>query len=357
MMNKHKLAIKKTDLQAHTDYELECLVKQQPFFLDCTLEKSSDEILFEFDITNTQPLANAKTYPLVYRYHILLSLRSLLKFSFLYDISLDPKYLYINSSFQILIMKRDISSVYYVMNVNQLKALIGYLLQEKYTYEDYYFGGIDLLKKNVLTKPFYELETIDEIMDLLEERLRKEEESEASMISLTQSKWKKMRIVNGGVKVLCLIFMVLFVYFGIYQLYHEMLFNQASQAYIQQDYSKVIETLENMKTKSMNMQVLSLLSESYVKSEPLSQEQKNNILSTISIRSDQKILEYWICIGRNDATGAIDYAHQLNNVEYLAYAYMKKQEVVESDTSLSVKDKQTQLDEIESQLKKLEVNE
>ena len=357
MMNKQKLVIKKTDLQAHTDYELECLVKPQPFFLDCTLEKSSDEILFEFDTTNTQPLTNAKTYPMVYRYHILLSLRSLLNFSFLYDISLDPKYLYVNSSFQIMIMKRDISRMYYEMDVNQLKALIGYFLQEKYTYEDYDLGGMDLLKKNVLTKAFYELDTIDEIMDLLEKRLKEAETNEANMISLTQSKWKKLRIVNGGIKGLCLILTILFVYFGVYRLYHETLFNQASQAYIQQDYSKVIETLENMKTKSMNMQILSLLSESYVKSEPLSQEQKNNILSTISIHSDQRILEYWVCIGRNDATGAIDYAHQLNNVEYLAYAYMKKQELIESDTSLSVKDKQTQLDEIESQLKKLEVSE
>lgn len=356
-MNEIQLCVKKTDLQAHTDYELECLCKKQPYFLDCEFEKSSDDIIFTFNMANIHPLSFYKTYSMICRYRILLSLRAFLRIPLMYEISLNPKYLYVDSSFQIFIMNRDIAYTNYTMEVEQLKALIGYFLQDQYSYEDYYYGGMDLLRECSLTKAFYEQESIDALMGLLEERLNEALENEKHMVSIPKRKMQRMKIRNGVGTSIGLLFIILFIYFGVYKFSCENLFNLAQQAYIQQDYSQVIEKLENISVKSMNVNLLTILSEAYVKSEPLSQEQKNNILSTISIRSDQRILEYWVDIGRNEANEAIDLAHQLNNAEYLAYGYMKKQELVESDVHLSVKEKQAQLDEIESQLKKLEVDE
>ena len=127
----------------------------------------------------------------------------------------------------------------------------------------------------------------------------------------------------------------------------------AENAYISADYVSCVDAMQEISVKDMDIYQKYILANSYVRSENLTQQQKENIISNLSLKETPARLEYWIYLGRNDISEAIDIAMQQSDDEMLLYAYMKQKSMIETDSSLSGEEKTQELEKIAQKMQPL----
>ena len=127
----------------------------------------------------------------------------------------------------------------------------------------------------------------------------------------------------------------------------------AENSYISADYVSCVDAMQEISVKDMDIYQKYILANSYVRSENLTQQQKENIISNLSLKETPARLEYWIYLGRNDISEAIDIAMQQSDDEMLLYAYMKQKSMIETDSSLSGEEKTQELEKIAQKMQPL----
>lgn len=125
----------------------------------------------------------------------------------------------------------------------------------------------------------------------------------------------------------------------------------ANENFLKTDYDKVITGLENVDPEKMPQSVQYELAYSYVKGEKMSDKKKENIMNTISLKSDAKNLLYWIYNGRGEFSKSLDIAKLLDDPTLAMYSLTKQIEQVQSDTTLSGDEKVEKLKTLEESLK------
>lgn len=354
-----KKTYKKSNIIANSEYDFYKLTRKSCDFLDCNIERINDDIIFEFIVNNEKPFTMVRNLNLESKYQSLINIQGLYEEFCNLNISLIPENIYCDINMLPKIMMRDVNSEQVDKEnefLKQYKALIGFVLQNKYTYEDYYQGGNKLLSKNKYTEAFVEVNSFNEIMEKLNEEYKKvKEKIDNTIIEVDKRKYKNMRITNRVCIVLLSILIIASGYFGVFRLNEEITFNEANRKYITQDYISVLNILNKTKVSRMNKNEKYILAVSTIKTESLTEEQKNNILSSVTLNADDRILEFWIYLGKNDMAQAIDIAKQLGNKEYLAYGYMKEKSIVENDKSLSGTEREEKLKTIEDNLKNIDI--
>ena len=90
-----------------------------------------------------------------------------------------------------------------------------------------------------------------------------------------------------------------------------------------------------------------------MKCENLTEEQKTNILTAVEIQGNEKILDYWISIGRLDIESSKNIAQQISDDQLLVYAYLKEKYILEADTDLSGDEKTARLKTLDDQIQAL----
>ncbi len=83
----------------------------------------------------------------------------------------------------------------------------------------------------------------------------------------------------------------------------------------------------------------------------MSDKKKENIMNTISLKSDAKNLLYWIYNGRGEFSKSLDIAKLLDDPTLAMYSLTKQIEQVQSDTTLSGDEKVEKLKTLEESLK------
>lgn len=350
---------KKSNISAKNDYNFYRLERKNTNFLDCKIKRTNDEISFGFILKNEQPYTEVRNLPLVSKYQSLINIQNLYEESCKFKISLNPSNIYYDINMLPKVMMRDVYDENIVKEsefLEQYKALIGFVLQKKFTYEDYYHGGSKLLSKNKNTEVYVAAKTVEELVELLNNEYAKiKEKLKDSIIEVDKNKYKRTKIINVLSIGLLILSLGITGYFGWFRLNEELIFNKANEEYIKQDYISVIETLDKTKLNRMNKSKKYILAVSMIKVESLTEEQKNNIFSSVTLNSDDRILDFWVYLGRSNMKDAVDVAKQLGNKEYIAYAYMKEKSIVENDKSLSGQERETRLKAIEDNLKNIEI--
>ena len=111
--------------------------------------------------------------------------------------------------------------------------------------------------------------------------------------------------------------------------------------------------MDSVEIARMDVPQKYILAVSCVKCESFNAENQKNILNTIALNGDEKVMEYWIHINRLETQEAADIAMQLSSDQLLYYAYLKEKTVVENDRTLSGEEKEARLSELESKLQPL----
>lgn len=354
-----KKQFKKSSININSDFDIYQLERKSDYLLDCQILREQDKLTFEFYHQHERPFEEIKSLSLSFQYQALLNIQYILKDAKRIKISLNPNNLTFDVNMMPKAIMRDIYEDQFDEQdfVHQYKSLIGHVLQNKYTFNDYYQGGQQLLSKNKNTSAYAEITSFVELIDTLNKEYKKiQDQLQKSMIEVDRKKYSRMKIGSRVLSVLFVITLLAGGYLGGFRLLEEKTFNKANEEYIKQDYISVMETLENVSVDRMSTNTKYILATSNIKTEALTDEQKNNILSSVTLNADERILEFWIYLGKSDHEQAIDIAKQLGNKEYIAYGYMKEKSKVENDKSLSGTQREEKLKEIESYLDELDIN-
>ncbi len=335
----------------------------------CTLDFREEEVDISYDVSGLSEFSALKNKEQAIKlralYNVALLAEYTNKFSFLlspnnlfYDINLMPKIL---NRF----LKNDVHNTTETDFLLQYKALIGSICQERYTFQDYYNGGIDLLKKQKFLKDVYNCNTIKEISDLILNSYEYEtKETDQNLVVMEKSKFTKNRIITI-VSILLVCFFALataYIYFMILPEKQKII--DSTYAFFDGNYSGVVKLLD-IPTEKLTKENKYMLAYSFVNIEKFTDEQRANILNDVKISNeidlDDGIFDYWIYIGRGKNEKALDIAKSINDTQLIGYALLKYEDEINKDRELSGTKKQELLADIQKQIddlsKKINPNE
>lgn len=360
------ITVKKSEYAANSEFDYRRLEYPREHFLPCQINLEEEELVITYQIGGRASFMNIHKERLDCRFAMLLDVAAVIKLGKGYDIQLNPENLYYDGCFRVSLMNRDVyrkgEGPDEERLLNQYKALIGYSLQKRYGFEHYMDGGMELLRKNKFLSTIYDCSSIEEIETiLLKEYKEKNDRIKETKILVDKDSFFLKRTY---VAILALCFVGMLGLAGYYLIDirpREQAIMASDRAYIEGDFVKLIDTLKKVDVEALDAQHKYILALSYVKSENLSNEQRENILSALSIKGDERMLRYWIAIGRLDAPEAENLAMQCSNDELLLYAYLKEKNLVELDTQMDGEEKSGRLEvlsrEIEELTKRYNTNE
>lgn len=348
-----------SQLSVSNEFEIKKLSRPQEGFLHCSIEEKAESLIIHYDIHNLCAWNGIRKEKRELMYAALMDAGRLQKAAELYRFSLNPENLYYDIQGRVYVKARDVygEDGEYSPDtfIQEYKSLIGCTLVKKYRFENYNLGGQDLLKEDKFLSTIFECVNVEEILDrLYKEYLRDRKEHQEQFTEISKSKNRGMRIGFVIALVLLIIGTVLIGYLLIWERPYMEAVIAANEAYLQSDYNGTVEAMQDVEVDRMNVYQKYILSYSCVRCESFSDDNMHNILNTITLNGDEKVMEYWIAINRLDTEGAIDIAMQLSSDQLLLYAYLKEKAVIENDASLSGQEKNERLSDIESKLKPLE---
>lgn len=228
------------------------------------------------------------------------------------------------------------------------KAAIGALLQDRYKYVDYIEGGQSLLRKEAFLATIFEANSIEDIRKILMEEHEK---------CISERKRTK-KLINKRLYVVGCIGLVIIslaaITFGTYFFRNYFFVGKRNNAYIagyesylSKDYIKVIDDLSAVDSKYMDYKEKYILAISYIRTENLTDEQKENIINDLNVLNLEKLFDYWIFLGRGEYETSQNMAMQLSDDELLLYSYMKEREYLKNNTSVEGQEKADRLAELE----------
>lgn len=354
---KLKKAIKKSEIQAETIYDYKKIEYKNDRFLDCAIEEKEELLEITYEINEYHPFTDIRTCTRKEKLRILIDAACLRALRKEYTFSIRPENLYFDENHRVYVMERDICRQGEVPESDfpeEYKALAGYSLQKKYSYEDYREGGMDLLKKNKFLKSILPLQTPEEVAKRLEEEYQK----------VSKEIREKKLLVNKKMYVgsrIYIILSILFLTANMSAIAHYSFFEkprleaklQAEVDFLKGDYIQVIDDLSRLSMDYLSYDQKYILSTAFVNLESLTVEQKENILEKLPINGDVKLMEYWIYVGRLDPLEAENIAMQKSDDELLLYAYMLEKDLTETDTRMTGEEKAAKLEELEGKIEKL----
>ena len=351
---------KKTDLNAKNIYQYSKLVNARFYFVSCEYKELQDEVEFKYDITKKRSIKECKDESLSLKYALIAQLIEAIILNEDYCFSIAPDNVYVDLENRITILNRDISTDKSKNILPELRAFAAYLIQSKYTYEDYIKGGEKLLSYNNKTGFLLDISDLTEGKEIFEDLYIKELNNQKNkFICVSGSSW---RFRNMALVVSLLLFLSVSV-FSAYQ-NHKIIKPQqsalsAERFYIEKELIKVIDTLREIPIGELDKHEKYILAVSYIRSQAVDafdSNIKNKLVDRLSYEGDENLLDYWIFLGRLEVDNAIDVAIRINDNQLLLYAYIQKLDVISADKNMSGDVKAQQLEALRSNIKNLADN-
>lgn len=349
------ITVKKSELTAKSRYDYNKLTYRNERFIDCQITEKEEELECVYALNGYHPFREIRSCTKQKKMNILEDAVCLKAYREEYTFSMSPDNLYFDDHDRVYILQRDIRNSDAADDfLMEYQALAAYTVQKRYEYEDYLEGGIGLYRKNKFLKTMSVVQTAEELADILHDEYEK----------ITQDIRDNELMVNKGryrsVKVWAVISLLLLIgcvpIIGYYVLYQEPMLEAKLQAeidFIHNDYILVVEDLEPLTMEQLAYEQKYALSVAYVHLESLTAEQKENILSSLPINGEEKLMEYWIYIGRLNAVEAENIAMQRSDDELLLYAYMLDKDLTQTDTMMSGEEKAAKLADLETKIENL----
>lgn len=237
--------------------------------------------------------------------------------------------------------------------LEEVKATVAVIIDGENRFEEY-LRYKDTLKMTDVAKRIMHTSSLEELATLVQELIFDLEKEEAKLIHVPKRRWAIQRY-----SILVLVFLLVpalfYSFFALFfQIPRQQAYVQSNNHFLRQQYSQVINVLERYEPKDMPYIVQYQLATSYVIHEELTEEQRKNVRSTITLQTDPKYLLYWIYIGRGMNDEAVDLARTMEDQELIIYGLLKLREEIRSDDSLSGKEKQEKIEQIQREIQEFE---
>lgn len=230
----------------------------------------------------------------------------------------------------------------------QFKCFVFALLTQ-HDYIELYNGAISVIEVSDFLKSIYHAETIQAVRDIITTDYEQQVEVEThTLAKVSKAKYKLYKYISVWLGALSTILLIPLVYLVfIHNPFKEKML-AADTSFIKVDYNQVINRLEHVKVSKLPYTQKYELAYSYINGMSFSEEQREVILNNVTLKTDELYLDYWINIGRGLDDDAIDAAKRLDDSDLVIYAIVQKMDQVRKDNSLSGKDREQKLSELQT---------
>ena len=350
--------IKKSRLCAKDYFDYEKIKAAGAHFLSCTYAEEGEDICFSYDMEGKKKLEEILDEPKETQYRLLINFAMLEEAYMRYDCPFSMDNLYYDENYLVYIKERDLYEAGKTGDETRFleiyKSFAGGILSRKYTVEQILSGGISVLRGEKGFQGIYQCGSVEETA---EEIRRRKTELEA------RTKSEKRMVSKSGFfmwKLAAVLALTAAAGLGSYTVYsagfaipEQKAVIRGNEEYIAGDYVGCIDALAPLEPEDMDRNTKYILAVSYAKSESLKQEEIASIVDKLSTESNERELDYWICLGRRNLKTAESIAMALSDDKLLIYAYMKEADILESDTSMDGTKKQERISTLEQEIEKL----
>lgn len=310
------------------------------------------EIRYCFDEENLHPLGELKTEEAEYQYRFLENFMQLQEVWNHYQLSVEEEYIYYDDNFMpyfaMADVKKDDSEETFFEVYQYLAAGV---LSKKYSYTQVRESGMEILRRDKGVAFVRNSETLEELYAAIKEKAASLHEINKTQKQRVDKKKYRMRKSITAIVIIALV--ALLVVTG----YQTLVVNprdkaviRASRAYTVENYVDCIDYLKRVDLEHMDTYTKYILAVSYARSEALETEELSNVLTSLSIYSNEIELEYWISIGRSDFARAENVAKALSDDKLLVYAYMKELNYLEGNVNMDGEEKQSRMTELSNSI-------
>ena len=348
------MEVKKTSLVMKSIYEINYIQNfKHHNLLDVEIIDKNDEVYeFKFNKKTTYLLEKLKKSNIIDRYRFLINIASISDLTKEISFSINVDNLVYDDSFNPYILIRDIKHEEFNF-LDEYKLLIAFLLNDKYQKEDVYNAGINALADNKLTNKYIDLNDVESIKkELINDLNQLVNDQEKNYILVKKQKNKRTKTINKVLIVCSIIFMV-FIGFQTYDLINLKNINKMEESYIDKKYIDAVESGNKVSLNKMSINAKYIYALSVINNLQFTQEQQGNILSGLSSNSNEKLLDYWIYIGRKEFDKAYDIGVQINDKQYQGNALIYKKDYITQSTDISQEQREQILSDIDSKLSNL----
>lgn len=356
-----KIRIRKSELAAKTIYDFRRLEEKHHLFLPCRIEEEKETVCMCFDLRGMRNAEELKGTDRLMKLRFLLHTADLEELYQRYEFSLEPENLYYDILGRVKVRRRDIIPTGTKNRtghfLRQFQALTGYLLEGAGSYEDYLYGGMEVMKARSMMTVFFEPGDMQEEKKILSEccdNILEEEEKNIKKVGIRH--YKRLKIYSILSIFLLILLTISFVYSFIWYIPKEERLGEAQDAYMRKDYTEMIDSLKGFRTEELDHAYKYMLATAYIKGQAVdtfSAEDKENILSKVNYQSGEDVLDYWIHLGRLETGEAQELAMKMSDDQLLLYAYMHELRQVEENDELPGKEKSERKQELIKEIEEL----
>ena len=235
--------------------------------------------------------------------------------------------------------------------LKEVKALIISIFQPKVTYEKCLEGLPSL--KDSFSVAILETDTLDDLFIFLNAALVKEKRIIKQSKQLVSKKQYIVYRLFGFIALLLAIVMGVFMYHYKTSQEKSDAIVHAQTSFITNNYAKTQTDLADYKPKALPKSAKYILAVSSVNLADLTATQKQAILNTLSIKSDDNTLDYWVNMGRGNFDEALNLAQNLGDDQLTLLAYTDLYQATKLNTTMAGDKKQKALQAYKKQIEDL----
>lgn len=270
---------------------------------------------------------------------------------------LHPKNLCLDGE-QLKVIHYGISDALTPMKIDELllfkdiKALILHVFHPELPFEQLIQGGIALKDKFSETiSQFDEMEALDEF---IQNELREQKKFIATSQRLvSKTKYLVYRTV-GIVGILLATVSGIFSYYFWRASQKQEAIIAAQSNFIVNNYAATQDELEGYSPESLPKSAQYILAVSSIQLTDLTDEQKESVLNTISVKTDENTLNYWIYTGRGNFKEALNLAQNLGDDQLILLAYTNLYQLTKLDSKMDGAEKQKLLADYTKEIENLQ---
>lgn len=318
------------------------------------ISDTEEEVKIDYNMDGLHKFEESKKLNVLSKLHIILNLISELEQeNDILEWSFTPDNIFYDETLNLKFYTRKIRKNVFLDENSKLviiKNCLNYVMLD-YPYERVEKLDLKAFKNNTFLTNANSSNTIKEIEGIISKELSlKREYHYEKEIIINRNKFDRNRksILHKNATIVLLV--VIITILGAYLLPFRNKEIIIMTNFEQENYTEVLKTYKKVNPKRLNKQEKYYAAYSTVKTEKLSVNQKENILVSITPSADEKVLDYWMYIGRGEFDTAYDMALSLNDIELQTYALLKELDLLNADNSLSASKKDQKRSELQSKI-------
>ncbi|MDL4840549.1 type VII secretion protein EssB [Aquibacillus rhizosphaerae] len=237
--------------------------------------------------------------------------------------------------------------------IAETKATVATIVDNQYTF-DQYLNYHETLKLSPIALSILSAEDLIDLINIIIDEINIETEKLTQVVKVTKKKRKANRYIFFAIS-LCFTTALIYNIYSLFFLQPKQADAIASQEYfISNEYDEVIKRLQSYDIEKIPKVVKYELALSYAYNESLTNELKEKVGTTVTLQADPLHYDYWINIGRNKASEAIEIAKFLEDEALIVFSLLKYQDQLKANQELTGEEREQELDKIERELEEIE---